>query len=400
MPPSNSNIIPTAVEIEGHNLTNEDIRLVLEKRIQEAHANWQKIVSIQIHKSAIDSLDNTIQQLFADFYDSNNDQPNATSARLQMLLLKDNLLHIAINNSKVCSLNNEINHFNNLTSLDLSNNKIESIGSKFSMPSLIRINLSYNRLVSLDCLQSCISLKTLNVSNNKLVSSEQSIYVLVSLTNLVGLDMSNNIVCENINYADDILSILPNLKYLDSVDLNLESGGYARIIQTNKPMSLPADKSYSTFNYNNRTSRPSSPSIGRRQSFGTKQTGQLIPLLPLPAESRRLPPTFQDLLLLDSSRSRNSDLMEPMADSSSSSSSMKILQTSLYPETINFSNLSNDLSLISARSYNTADDVSASGSANSGTETMKINTSTQYSTKKMRDRIIRAIRNRDKKLQK
>ena len=45
MLPSNSNIIPTAVEIEGHNLLNEDIRLVLEKRIQEAHANWQKIVS-------------------------------------------------------------------------------------------------------------------------------------------------------------------------------------------------------------------------------------------------------------------------------------------------------------------------------------------------------------------
>lgn len=89
------------------------------------------------------------------------------------------------------------------------------------LPNLRTLDLSHNRLQSLDFLQLLLELRTLLVSHNNINSLLMSVNTLVPLAlHLTTLDLSNNPVCKDLRYAEEVLSVLPGLRYFDSIDMN------------------------------------------------------------------------------------------------------------------------------------------------------------------------------------
>ena len=155
-----------------------------------------------------------------------------SQADLLTMWLQDNLNTLALNNSKVILLDSCLNRFAKLTSLDVSYNTIYTIDVKFNLPNLIKLNLSNNNLQSLDGLQSLTSLRSLNCYNNHLHSLESTVYMLIPLAAfMTSLNLTGNLVTNQPRYAEETLSILPLLEYLDGMRLDHGGdGGYAAIM--------------------------------------------------------------------------------------------------------------------------------------------------------------------------
>ena len=136
--------------------------------------------------------------------------------------------HISFTYTKIEKvISQSLNKFENLVTLDLSNNSIQVIDDTLVLPSLTNLDISGNQLTSLDHLQGLIRLRSLNVSSNKLVSLHNTIHMLVALSgHLISLDMSMNEVCENARYADEVALLFPMLKYFDTVDVATATGAY------------------------------------------------------------------------------------------------------------------------------------------------------------------------------
>ena len=155
-----------------------------------------------------------------------------SQADLLTMWLQDNLNTLALNNSKVILLDSCLNRFAKLTSLDVSYNTIYTIDVKLNLLNLIKLNLSNNNLQSLDGLQSLTSLRSLNCSNNHLHSLESTVYMLIPLAaSMTSLILTGNLVTNQPRYAEETLSILPLLEYLDGMRLDHGGdGGYAAIM--------------------------------------------------------------------------------------------------------------------------------------------------------------------------
>ena len=101
----------------------------------------------------------------------------------------------------------------------------------FDLPNLRILDLSHNRLQSLDFLQLLLELRTLLVSHNHISSLLLSVNTLVPLgLHLTTLDLSqNNSVCKDLRYGEEVLSVLPGLRYFDSIDMNTFGKTYQAI---------------------------------------------------------------------------------------------------------------------------------------------------------------------------
>jgi hypothetical protein len=139
---------------------------------------------------------------------------------MQSILLEDSLRHIIFNMTTLSSIDTSINRFSRITTLNLSNNQINSIEGPIVLPLLQRLDISNNKLKSLDFLQQLVQLKSLNVASNNIASLKSSIYMLIPLTgSITTFDMSGNTVCSDLRYADEVLHIFPRLQYFDGTDI-------------------------------------------------------------------------------------------------------------------------------------------------------------------------------------
>ncbi|CAC5426355.1 Leucine-rich repeat-containing protein 61 [Mytilus coruscus] len=111
-----------------------------------------------------------------------------------------------------------------LERLNLARNDISKLTKLAGLNNLTQLNLSANRIVSLEGLQSLESLQHLNLAGN-LIGSIDSLRCLTGLDKLKTLrlcdrthDLSNP-VCMNKSYRTDMISMFPNLEWLDGEKL-------------------------------------------------------------------------------------------------------------------------------------------------------------------------------------
>lgn len=138
----------------------------------------------------------------------------------------DRVKHFCCTNTSISLIQSRtINLFENLVTLDLSNNTIKSIEHDLELPSLVSLDLSGNQLSTLNHFQGLVNLRCLNVSANNISALEMSVHMIVPLAGrLISLDMSMNRVCDLPRYAEEVALLFPVLKYLDTVDLAFVTG--------------------------------------------------------------------------------------------------------------------------------------------------------------------------------
>ena len=141
---------------------------------------------------------------------------------------RNSIRHLTVNSSpRLEYMNVSLNVLQNLVSLNLCGNGIKGIpllksgqSGLLNLPHLQFLDISHNNLQSLDFLQLLFKLRTLIVSHNNIASLLLSINTLVPLAHsLRNIDLSNNPVCSDLRYAEEVLSVLPNLHYFDTIDL-------------------------------------------------------------------------------------------------------------------------------------------------------------------------------------
>jgi hypothetical protein len=201
----------------------------IEQRLEEAVQMRKRVTSIQIYDSPIDSLEQSICSVFHS-KTSGEIQSDISVEAIQSnqslsFLLDSHLLKLSANFTNLQILDSSINRFDKLLTLDLSRNQIVRISGPIELPSLESLNLSGNMLSSLNFLENLMSLRSLLVHNNCITELKDSVNMLVPLAKtLTSLDMSDNAVCKDSRYAEQILSVFPNIQYFDNVNLvDLES---------------------------------------------------------------------------------------------------------------------------------------------------------------------------------
>ncbi|KAL8168769.1 UNVERIFIED_CONTAM: Leucine-rich repeat-containing protein 9 [Gekko kuhli] len=129
-----------------------------------------------------------------------------------------NLEELTLDGNCISSLEG-ISKLSKLTRLSVNNNHLSSLERNVfdSLVHLHYLSLENNRITSLVGLQKSYALVELYISNNY-VSSNQEIYYLKGLNNLVILDMYGNlIVWKQDNYRLFVIFHIPSLKALDGV---------------------------------------------------------------------------------------------------------------------------------------------------------------------------------------
>lgn len=221
------------LEVYGKEVSNQSLMAITESQLAEASRCKQKIVALEVTDSSVSSLRESIGELY---YIKNNNNSSSRNNEtitvkhedelhkqldiMRAAYLDDNLKHLTINTAVLTGLDSSINRFRHLTSLNLSGNHIRTIEAPLQLPRLRSLDLSNNQLVSLDYLQLLVGLHTLIVANNRITCLSLSVNMLVSLSkSLATLDMSGNPVCEHQHYAQEVVHVLPRLRFFDSFDL-------------------------------------------------------------------------------------------------------------------------------------------------------------------------------------
>ena len=221
------------LEVYGKEVSNQSLMAITESQLAEASRCKQKIVALEVTDSSVSSLRESIGELY---YIKNNNNSSSRNNEtitvnhevelhkqldiMRAAYLDDNLKHLTINTAVLTALDSSINRFRHLTSLNLSGNHIRTIEAPLQLPRLRSLDLSNNQLVSLDYLQLLVGLNTLIVANNRITCLSLSVNMLVSLSkSLATLDMSGNPVCEHQHYAQEVVHVLPRLRFFDSFDL-------------------------------------------------------------------------------------------------------------------------------------------------------------------------------------
>jgi hypothetical protein len=179
------------------------------------------------------------QKLLEHAMDDNNDHIVDDSQQLsgpsQVADLQKivSITHLAVTWSSLQSLDESLNAFQCLTSLDVSNNEISCMEGLISLPFLKHLNLSCNRLRSLDFLQPLLKLESLKASRNQLETINCSLNMLVPIAQSIKcLDLSYNSVSIQPNYVDVTLSVCKNLEVFDTRVLSQFRNSYENYSRT------------------------------------------------------------------------------------------------------------------------------------------------------------------------
>ncbi len=203
------------VKIDGQNdqVTDRVVNQAIRLRCAEAFNSRSVVTVIDITNAAhVSSFNKALGVVFDEDKDSEVE-------RLRAVMLEANLKHILLNGSKIRQIDNSINRFSKITSLDLSGNDLSSIPESLRLPLLQRLDLSHNKLSNLNALECLSSLKTLNFSHN-LVKTLNSVNVIVTLSSsIISVNFAGNPIATDTRYAAYVISAFPKLQTFDGRNL-------------------------------------------------------------------------------------------------------------------------------------------------------------------------------------
>lgn len=123
-----------------------------------------------------------------------------------------------LDNCRSTSIEGLTDEFTVLEKLSLINVGLTSLKNFPKLPSLKKLELSDNRISSgLNHLLTSPNLTSLNLSGNKIKDFEE-LKALATLEKLEVLDLFNNDVTSTENYRNNTFRLIPSLKYLDGFD--------------------------------------------------------------------------------------------------------------------------------------------------------------------------------------
>eukprot|EP00981_Chlorochromonas_danica_P006815 scaffold1491_cov167-Ochromonas_danica.AAC.7 len=105
-----------------------------------------------------------------------------------------------------------------LTILDLSNNRLTRLENLACCPALQTLNIAHNSLASAEAighLRECEALTTLDLTQNLLPAEEEVMQTLRAVPKMVTLSINGNEVTRLPAFRKRLISLLPNLGYLD-----------------------------------------------------------------------------------------------------------------------------------------------------------------------------------------
>ena len=118
----------------------------------------------------------------------------------------------------ILSKNPCFNDIFSIRTLKINSQNISDISIISKIKELQYLSLSSNNISSLNPLSNCENLRELNLCNNK-ISSFEELYFLKNLKKLTILYLNGNPICDDNNYFNEVQKILPNLNYLDNIEL-------------------------------------------------------------------------------------------------------------------------------------------------------------------------------------
>ena len=118
----------------------------------------------------------------------------------------------------ILSKNPCFNDISSIRTLKINSQNISDISIISKIKELQYLSLSFNNISSLNPLSKCENLRELNLCNNK-ISSFEELYFLKNLKKLTILYLNGNPICDDNNYFNEVRKILPNLNYLDNIEL-------------------------------------------------------------------------------------------------------------------------------------------------------------------------------------
>ena len=118
----------------------------------------------------------------------------------------------------ILSKNPCFNDIFSIRTLKINSQNISDISIISKIKELQYLSLSSNNISSLNPLSKCENLRELNLCNNKIFSFEE-LYFLKNLKKLTTLYLNGNPICDDNNYFNEVRKILPNLNYLDNIEL-------------------------------------------------------------------------------------------------------------------------------------------------------------------------------------
>ncbi|XP_068538559.1 leucine-rich repeat-containing protein 9 [Anas acuta] len=182
---------------------------------QMYHNNWYSMITVLNldgqHLFKISNLEKLEHLRWASFSNNNLTQIEGLDSCL-------NLEELTLDENCISTLDG-ISKLTKLTRLSVNNNHLTSLEIHVfeNLCHLHYVSVENNRITSLVGLKKTCSLIELYISNN-CVSTNQEMYHLKGLTNLIILDMSGNaIVWKQDNYRLFVLFHLPSLKALDGI---------------------------------------------------------------------------------------------------------------------------------------------------------------------------------------
>ena len=122
-----------------------------------------------------------------------------------------NLQFLKLNDSFIQSIDDLGSNFKNLKILQINNCKLKDLSGIICFQQLEIFEAKNNEISDLIELEMTTSIVKLNLENN-LIESEQNIYFLPSMDNLVYINLSGNPIK---NYENKLKELLPNLKEID-----------------------------------------------------------------------------------------------------------------------------------------------------------------------------------------
>ena len=105
--------------------------------------------------------------------------------------------------------------------LNLWGSNLEDVSIISEMPSLEIVSLSVNKIRSLKPFANLQNLKELYLRNNS-ISNLNEIKHLTECDNLTKLWLKENPICDNPNYRDVIICVLPQVQNLDDIEITSE----------------------------------------------------------------------------------------------------------------------------------------------------------------------------------
>ena len=118
----------------------------------------------------------------------------------------------------ILSKNPCFNDIFSIRTLKINSQNISDISIISKIKELQYLSLSSNNISSLNPLSKCENLRELNLCNNKIFSFEE-LYFLKNLKKLTTLYLNGSPICDDNNYFGKVRKILPNLNYLDNIEL-------------------------------------------------------------------------------------------------------------------------------------------------------------------------------------